>query len=115
MATEESAGSWWSEAATKVVVGLMLAGAVGLGGGMFSMYAQLITLNVKLDSVTNAIVETKTSSAEANALARENSRRIDKIENTRFSYDDAKRNISPLEKRLDNLEDYNRRLPKINR
>lgn len=100
----KSAGQWWGDAFTKVAVGLLSLAATGAAVWMLSIHTQLATLNVKLDHMSATHAETKKVSIDALAASRDNARRLDRVEATRFTAGDAEKMISPLEFRLNALE-----------
>lgn len=89
-----------------VAVGAVLV-AVVLGGvdWMTAMNTQLTTLNVKVDNLTTAINQLQSLSGEVKAI----DKRVQRIEDTRFSDTDAQRLIAPIEHRLERLESGRRR------
>ena len=108
-----SAHTWWGETATKVFVAAVSTAVVGFGTWMWQINAkfadmtiQLVTITAKLDSMTEGLAAAKAGGIEAQAIARDNARRIDRIENTRFTDADATKLIAPLEHRLDRLEHH---------
>ena len=70
---------------------------------------RLITLNVKLDTISNAITEAKHNGIEAKAMARENTAKISELRSGMLSADDVQRMISQLEYRVTQLESGRRR------
>lgn len=97
---EISAGKWWGEAFTKVAVGLLSLAASGMAVWTLSIHTQLATLNVKLDHMATSSAELKAAVIDATAIARDNARRLDRLEATRFTDSD----LIPLEKRAQALE-----------
>lgn len=111
-----SAQSWWGDTASKVFVAVVSLIMSGFGTWMWvintkftEVTIQLVTITAKLDSMTEGLAAAKAGGLEAQAIARDNARRIDRIENTRFTDQDGLKLIAPIEHRLDRLESGRRR------
>ena len=100
----KTAGQWWGDAFTKIAVSILGLAATGIAVWMLSIHTQLATLNVKLDHMAEASREVKAAVIDAQAVARDNARRLDRIEATRFTDQDAQKVIEPIDHRLRRLE-----------
>lgn len=114
--SKQTVGAFLGDTAAKTIAAIVLflctSGVAGFGVWMLTIHTSLATLGVKLDVINATIAETKDASAKANALAEDNSRRIQRIEDTRYTRDDAlecERKLESISTRLARLESGRRR------
>lgn len=100
----QSAGQWWGETMTKVFVTVIGAISVGMGAWMLTIYTELISIDARLEGMAITLEETRQNTSDAQTAARSNARRIDYIENTRFTDRDFEKQIAPLERRVADIE-----------
>jgi hypothetical protein len=110
------AGHLLGDGLVKLIGGLVSAGVLAFGAWMSSMWSvqaelgrQAAEVSFKLDILSQQLAETKASTLDAESMARENARRLDRIEATRFTEQDAAKALVPLEHRVTQLESPNKR------
>lgn len=95
----------------KLIGAVVATCVIGFGGWMGSIWSSQqelrstgAELNFKIDLLTTQLAETKSAGDEAETLARDNARRLERIEATRFTEQDAAKALVPLQQRIDQLE-----------
>lgn len=113
---DRPAGHVVGDGLVRLFFGLLSLGLVGFGAWMWGMYetqqdlaSKSMELAIKLDVLNAQLAEAKTAGKDASAVARDNARRLDRIEATRFTDQDALKVIAPLEHRIERIESGRRR------